>query len=268
MSARVPDAHPRPFATSRLPASPSPFAPVRSFAIVVPARNEELLIAQCLTALGLARSSTEASFAELGAPCPHISITLVVDNSVDDTARIARTFPGVDVLELDRSNVGVSRAVGVAHALRSLRPHLLHTAWIANTDADSAVPSNWITSQLALAAAGADVIIGTVRPDFADLTDAQVARWRETHTPGTANGHVHGANLGVRASVYVAAGAFDSLAEHEDVDLVARLRSLGARIVASADAEVLTSGRQQGRTPGGYAGYLRNNLLGEPAPSR
>ena len=41
-----------------------------------------------------------------------------------------------------------------------------------------------------------------------------------------------------------------------DVDLVARCRNHGAVIVASDEAEVITSGRRAGRTPGGYAGYL------------
>jgi hypothetical protein len=85
--------------------------------------------------------------------------------------------------------------------------------------------------------------------------------------PGEANGHVHGANLGVRASVYRSAGGFADLAEHEDIDLVARCRALGATTVASARADVLTSGRQVGRTPGGYAGYLRTSLVdGEATP--
>ncbi|PPF86713.1 hypothetical protein C5B96_04850 [Subtercola sp. Z020] len=133
--------------------------------------------------------------------------------------------------------------------------------WIANTDADSAVPPTWLLEQLALAEHGADVMIGTVRPDFADLTPQQVDAWLATHVPGAANGHVHGANLGLRASLYERAGRFQPLDEHEDVDLVGRLRALDARIVPSAAAEVLTSGRQAGRTPGGYAGYLRTALV-------
>ena len=48
--------------------------------------------------------------------------------------------------------------------------------------------------------------------------------------------------------------------EHEDVDLVARCRSLGAA-AASDEAEVVTSGRFTGRTPGGYAGYLQRQAL-------
>lgn len=104
-------------------------------------------------------------------------------------------------------------------------------------------------------------MIGTVRPEFADLTPEQCELWLKTHTPGFPNGHVHGANLGVRADVYLAAGGFAPLAESEDNDLVDRLAGSGARLLAADSCEVLTSGRRFGRTPGGYAGYLRDQLI-------
>ena len=99
--------------------------------------------------------------------------------------------------------------------------------WIANTDADSRVPVDWLTHQLAVSRT-ADVCVGTVRPDFDDLSSIHRAHWMSTHTKGQPNGHVHGANLGVRASTYLDAGGFAPIREHEDVDLVARCRSLGA----------------------------------------
>ncbi|WP_418276584.1 hypothetical protein ACNHYB_01350 [Isoptericola jiangsuensis] len=72
---------------------------------------------------------------------------------------------------------------------------------------------------------------------------------------------MHGANLGIRASVYRAAGGFAPIPEHEDVAIVAAARTLGARIVPDAAAEVLTSARLVGRTPGGYARHLREDLV-------
>ena len=82
--------------------------------------------------------------------------------------------------------------------------------------------------------------------------------WLDTHTPGLPNGHTHGANLGMRASTYLGVGGFSDLDEHEDVALVDACRRVGAAICATDAAEVLTSGRFIGRTPGGYAGYLRD----------
>lgn len=234
---------------------------IRSVAIVIPARNEQQLIARCLRSIDAAIAETRRALGDDG---PHIITVVAVDSSTDDTEAIARSFPGVSVLTLAARSVGSARRAGADLALDALD---LYThgdpsrIWIANTDADSAVPPTWLLTQLTLAECGADVMIGTVRPDFADLTPRHVDAWLATHTPGEAKGHIHGANLGLRASLYQRAGRFQPLDEHEDVDLVGRLRALDARIVPSAAAEVLTSGRQAGRTPGGYAGYLRTELV-------
>ncbi|MEK8225948.1 hypothetical protein NKG05_07570 [Oerskovia sp. M15] len=75
-----------------------------------------------------------------------------------------------------------------------------------------------------------------------------------THPAGRANGHVHGANLGIRGDLYHAAGGFPGVPEHEDVALVERARRAGARVVASDVGCVLTSGRSTGRTRAGMPG--------------
>ena len=86
-------------------------------------------------------------------------------------------------------------------------------------------PPQWLTCQLALAQRGADVVVGTVRPDPSDLTAAEHRAWSATRVPGRPNGHVHGANLGIRADAYLRAGGFLPQDEHEDVDLVAAHRT-------------------------------------------
>lgn len=218
-------------------------ASIRRIGVVIPARDEEELIGRCL------RSVVDSARAVR----PRVTITVAADGCLDRTAQVARAFPGVNVIELEPSNVGAARAAASTRALRR------GADWLANTDADSVVPPQWLAEQLALAAAGADVVVGTVRPDFTELTKEQAAAWHETHIPGEPNGHVHGANLGVRASAYLAVGGYRGLPEHEDADLVERLR--GYTIVASDRTEVITSARRFGRTPGGYARYLRESLL-------
>jgi glycosyltransferase involved in cell wall biosynthesis len=188
-----------------------------------------------------------------------VRIVVVADGCLDATADVARGYPGVRVVEIESSNVGTARSVAAETAL-SLVDASPARVWMANTDADSVVPSNWLDEQLRLADSGIDVMIGTVRPEFDDLTDEQVRAWRAGHVPGEPNGHVHGANLGVRASTYLAAGGYDAMPEHEDVDLVAKLGRVG-RVVASDACEVVTSGRAVGRTPGGYARHLREDLV-------
>jgi hypothetical protein len=205
----------------------------------------------------------------LGDGAPHITVEFVADHCTDGTAAAADRFPGVHVLERETGaligNVGAARAAGVAAGLARL-PWATDRVWLAHTDADSQVPENWIVEQVELATAGAEVMVGTVRPDFADLSPGQVTTWTATHTPGQPNGHVHGANLGIRAAVYLTAGGFLPQSEHEDVDLVRRAHARGARSVATDSCEVITSGRSIGRTPGGYAAFLRSQDTGVSGP--
>lgn len=224
---------------------------IRYVAVVIPARNEGDRIEECLHSVVAAKAQCTVE----------VSITVVADNCNDDTARIARNVPGVDVVEISAGNVGVARRTGVDNAITAL-PFPLSSTWLANTDADSIVPPNWLASQICLANTGYDVVIGTVRPDPREYPVDRQTQWEKTHIKGQPNGHVHGANLGVRASAYSAIGGYSSLPEHEDVDLVARLSSF--RQVASDDAEVVTSARTSGRTPGGYAGYLRKQVQQTP----
>ncbi|WJL97341.1 glycosyltransferase [Microbacterium sp. ET2] len=218
-------------------------------AVVVPVHDEQELLARCLTSLTAAVGAAERAGVR-------VEVVTVLDACTDRSAAIADGFD-VTVVEVSAARVGAARRAGVAEALRLLDPVDLGDVWIANTDADSAVPANWLTHQLTLMRAGSDVVLGTVRPDFADLAPAHAAYWRATHHRGRPPGNTHGANLGVRGSVYRAAGGFTEVPEHEDVRLVEAARALGAVVTASDVAEVLTSGRVEGRTPGGYAAFVR-----------
>jgi glycosyltransferase involved in cell wall biosynthesis len=219
---------------------------IRAVVVVVPVHDEAALLERCLTALA-------ASIAAVRASCV---VRIVLDDCADGSAAIAAQHP-FPLLRVEHKAVGAARAAGVRSALAAVAHIPAHRVWIANTDADSMVPVNWLARQLELAATGADVVVGTVRPDFEDLSEEHRRLWLATHEPGRPNGHTHGANLGVRASTYLDVSGFDGLVEHEDVRLVEACRVAGADIRASDDAEVMTSGRFFGRTPGGYAGYLR-----------
>jgi glycosyltransferase involved in cell wall biosynthesis len=238
---------------------------VQHVCVIVPARDEAELIERCLDAMVYARDRALETFGSRVS----FSIVVVADGCTDLTAELARSFEGVHVIETGRRGVGAARARGVAHAMGStgLHPRRL---WLANTDADSEVGPDWLVDHVRNADAGADVRVGGVRPRFDDLTAEQVRAWRALHRRNQAAGHVHGANLGVRASAYLVAGGFRSLDEHEDVDLVDRLRASGARFVIPGGIDVTTSGRIAGRTPGGYASYLELQLLAlaDLAPSQ
>lgn len=222
---------------------------MRAVAVVIPAHDEEALIGRCLASVTRAVSRAREREPELAA-----TIVVALDACTDTTAPQVARWP-VETVQIDARNVGTARRAGVAHALTLVDEDPRDT-WIAMTDADTVVPDEWITHQLDLAGAGADLVLGTVRPDFADLSARHAAYWRATHHRGRPPGNVHGANLGVRASTYAAAGGIPHLAAHEDVALVRAVRALGAPERASDVHEVETSGRFVGRTPAGYAAFL------------
>ena len=188
--------------------------------IVVPARNEEARLPRCLAALEAATASMRAT----DDSAPRVQVIVVVDGSTDGTLRVAREWPGVEVLSSAAGRVGTARAAGVDHFLRAeaSRATGLGRVWISNTDADSAVPTDWLSAQLLHARSGVELLLGTVRPDPQELAAGLLAAWRLRHLIADGHPHVHGANLGVRGDTYLAAGGFpDGLATALEVVIVA-----------------------------------------------
>lgn len=239
--------------------------------VIVPAKNEAATIGACLRALSEAAAAVAVP----------VHVAVVLDDCSDDSAATMAVladdhaavgeFAALDVFTVAASNVGVARATAAAALLA--RPGPARTLWLASTDADSAVPTGWLSRQLDRAQAGAEVVLGTV----------QVAEWWERSTitaqraeadywtnvvGADGHGHVHGANLGVRGDIYLAAGGFPPLTLHEDAELVRVLRSAGRTIEWAVDIAVTTSARRQARVDGGFAGYLDDlEAAASPAPS-
>jgi hypothetical protein len=227
---------------------------IRALAVVVPVRDEEALLGRCLLGISAAVSQARAERPLV------ISVTIVLDSCTDGSARIASEF-AFDRLSIRAGNVGIARGLGVDASLTALAQPL-ERIWIANTDADSFVPRDWLTTQLSLADRGCDVLLGSVKPDVADLVnEARTRAIRASSRDQVAS--VHGANLGVRASTYRLVGGFPPVREHEDVRLVEGARAVDAVIDTTGAIPVLTSARTTGRTPGGYAGYLRRTFASE-----
>ena len=224
---------------------------IDAVAVVIPAHDEELLIGSCLDGVAEAIRYAEK---QASVTC---RVVVVLDDCRDGTAAIVAGYAFVDVVTIDRHNVGAARAQGVARVIGgALDPAHL---WIANTDADSTVPPHWITHQVQLARGGAALVIGSVRPVGHELRPDQYREWLRRETADASEIHVHGANLGMRADVYSAVGGFDPHPEHEDIMLVDRIMASGAPTTATDGCRVATSDRRHGRTPGGFAAHLRDH---------
>lgn len=227
---------------------PGPRLPVRAVAVVVPARDEAPRIGCCL-------ASVSAAVRGLGVPT---SVLVVADHCADATAAVAAQ---AGALVLVRSGdpsggVGAARAAGCEGVLGRLAGLHPRDVWLASTDADSLVPPGWLSAQLALAAADHAAVAGTVTLAVDDsLADSARSRWQRAYR--RRHGHVHGANLGVRADAYLAVGGFPRVPAHEDLGLVDRLVAAGHRVARPAGPPVTTSARLVGRAPVGVAADLR-----------
>ena len=223
-------------------------AGIEAVGVVVPAHNEETLLPACLAALSRVASV-------VGVP---VSVLVVADTCTDRTAAVARAC-GARVIAIGGRNVGAARAAGMAELLRLTARVDPSAVWLATTDADTVVPPGWLERQLRYAGQGWDVVLGTVT----------VADWdgHPPHVPaafdalyGFADGphqHVHGANLGIRASAYLAAGGFRSLRTAEDHALLAAATEAGCSVLQASDITVETSARRRARAPLGFSHLLR-----------
>ncbi|MCW2817752.1 MAG: hypothetical protein JWR42_539 [Marmoricola sp.] len=218
--------------------------------VVVPARDEEQHLADCLeSVLAAARLAGRVQGCDVG-------VTVVLDSCTDRSAEVVATFPGVRSLVVRDGVVGRARRRGLVGLDRGV------ATWVACTDADTVVPRRWLSTQLALAALGPDLLVGTVTPDPRDVSPGDLLAWHALHPLGEGHPFVHGANLGFSLAAYDRVGGFAPLATGEDVDLVARMQAAGVPWRATDRTRVSTSGRWRGRAPEGFAGFLRELRLG------
>ncbi|MGT2425011.1 glycosyltransferase [Amnibacterium kyonggiense] len=225
---------------------------IEQVVVAVPARDEEARLPAALAAIRVAAST-----------CP-VPVTVVVaaDACSDATADVARAG-GALVVETAAARVGTARASAVSAGLAAAGGDP-RRVWIANTDADSLVPPDWLTVHLDFAARGVALLRGSVRPDRRELAAEHLRRWLALNPPEEAHPHVHGANLGLTAAAYRAAGGFCDVPLQEDVRLVRAVEAAGGATASTARAPVTTSARSVGRLEGGFATYLRDQVL-QPA---
>jgi glycosyltransferase involved in cell wall biosynthesis len=221
---------------------------IEAAGIVVPAHNEETLLPACLAALWRAANSMSLP----------VHVLVAADACTDRTAAAARVC-GARVVGVRARSVGAARAAGMTELLRLTADQDPAAVWLATTDADTVVPPGWLQRQLAYADQGWDVVLGTVTvADWSEHPPHVPAAFAARYASGDRqHSHVHGANLGIWASAYLAAGGFRSLRTAEDHALVAAATQAGCPVLQASDVTVQTSARRQARAPGGFSHLLR-----------
>lgn len=229
---------------------------IKAAGIVVPAHNEETLLPSCLSALQQAVRSVSIP----------VHVLVAADACTDGTVAAVRAC-GARVISVQASSVGAARAAGMTEVLRLTAAADPATVWLATTDADTVVPPGWLRRQLAWAGQGWDVVLGTVTVTDWSEHPPQVPMAFEARyeSGGRPHPHVHGANLGIRASAYLAAGGFTPLRTAEDHALVVAAARTGCSVLRASDTPVQTSARRQARAPLGFS-HLLQTLAPPAAP--
>jgi glycosyltransferase involved in cell wall biosynthesis len=220
---------------------------IRSIGVIVPAHNEQELLPACLASLRRAARALRTP----------VHLVVVADACQDLTAQAARRG-GASVVALCARNVGAARAAGVRAVLRRAGHLDPADIWLATTDADTVVPARWLRQQARYASRGWDAVAGTIRvADWSDYQRETAPRFDERYGRGDGpHSHVHGANLGFRASEYLMAGGFTAVPTAEDEALVAALTAAGSRVLRTRALPVVTSARREARAPHGFSHYL------------
>ncbi|MFD7923416.1 glycosyltransferase [Streptomyces sp. NPDC059740] len=226
---------------------------VAGVVVAVPAHDEAETLADALA--GVRRAAAHRELAQVP-----VVVAVAADSCRDGTADLARSL-GAEVVEVAVRSAGAARAAAVRHGL-----HVLGLpageVWVATTDADSVPDPQWLAHQLRCARSGWDAVAGTVVVGSwpAGYPAAAILRYAEHYArglgPDGGHGHVHGANLGVRADAYLRCGGFPALVTGEDRALVTALQAAGVPLLRSRAHPVVTSARTDARAPGGLGALL------------
>ena len=207
--------------------------PVQQVAVVVPARNEQQLLPGCLAALAAAAERVTVP----------VTVLVVLDRCTDGTAETAGRAPrrpvGREPRRLCRggarhrrrpapSRTPARRRAGRGSPARTPTRRSRRPGWPTTSTSPTVAP----TSSSARSTCPRPTATG-------DHVGGWRAAYRRLLGPGGGHPHVHGANLGVRGSTYLAAGGFLPVPAHED------------RLLARAVAELPRCARRHHHGPPG-----------------
>jgi hypothetical protein len=231
----------------------------QALGIVLPVHDEEALLGAALAALEVAVDQVIGDV-----PCHTV---LVFDQCRDRSRDIATRWRRdlrsrrrdhlVSEIVIGAAKVGSARRAGCAAALAAAAGSGIppSSIWLATTDADSRVPEQWLSTQVARHDAGADVWSGTVTVhDWTDRRDSTAAEWGRRYEAELEP--AHGASLGFNGQVYLGVGQFESLPSGEDRSFLRAAKAYGANCCFDRSAPVTTSARRDARAPHGFSEAL------------
>lgn len=252
-----------------------------TYAIAIPARDEDRRIVPCLDACRAAMARW---------PQPGV-IALLVNNSRDRTVARALAWArktGAPLRLAERRFPDRAAHAGTARraAFDLARAQLETGGYLLATDADSRPDPDWVRACLAPLEAGrAAMVCGTIALDPAEF--AQLPAWVtangavEDHYRRTAleltslldpdplnpwpfHGTISGASLAMSVAAHDRIGGAPIVPYGEDRALVRRFLDHDLPVLYSDAAHVVTSCRLKGRAPGGMADTIASRLAGGP----
>ncbi len=272
---------------------PPPHPKMRA-CVVVPARNEETILAEVVTALAEQRDLRGELL-----DAHDYEVLLLLNNCTDGTAHVARVlqrkFPrlalhiGEFVFPPDEAHVGRARQTLFDIALSRFQTLHRSVGLILTTDADSRPAPDWLVQNEAEIAAGADAVGGRITLNRAEkaalpsgvqrlfaldigyrraLEELRCLYAPEAHDPFPRHHQHYGGSLAVTANAYARAGGMPLRRSREDVALYRAIIESGGRFRHSYRVRVHTSARMFGRAQGGLADAIRwwNGKAHDAAP--
>ena len=247
---------------------PTSFARTLAVGVVVPVHNEQELLGDALAALYRA-------FEQLSRWKPSLRAVVVLDECSDLSEELSKEWQRilarnqslleVTVVSCAAKNVGIARELGCRVLLAEWPRIERARIWMATTDADSRVPKDWLTAQVAQHELGVDYWSGRVSvADWSERLGETKQRWQNEYD--REDQPVHGANMGFNAAVYLSEGGFEPLETGEDRALHNALIAHGACTYFDSVLPVVTSARRRARAPLGFAHAL--DVIGSAPPAR
>jgi len=205
-------------------------APAVAVSIIIPALNEEKVIARCLD-----------SISQLGFPHEQFEVIVVDNGSTDATLQIVRSF-------ISRLNLKVLKKQGVRiSALRNLGAHEAQGTILAFLDADCLAPSSWLDHIQELVPEDHAGVLGAhyLLPEGSSWVGSTWHRYQEAPLSGEVS-HVPAGDLFMRRQDFMRIGGFDeTIQTNEDYELCERVRAAGMPVRAFPEMGVIHLGTAQ-----------------------